>query len=68
MALQTMLMQAEGRKILLFPAWPKGWDVAFKLHAPFRTTVEGVYRAGKLERLTVTPRTRSADVVRLDPK
>ncbi len=68
MAVQTMLLQTEGRKILLFPAWPKAWDVAFKLHAPFRTTVEGVYRAGKLERLTVTPQTRSDDVVRLDPK
>ncbi|GAG53121.1 unnamed protein product, partial [marine sediment metagenome] len=26
-ALQRMLLQTEGRKILLFGAWPKGWDV-----------------------------------------
>ena len=34
MALQTMLMQTSGERILLFPAWPKEWDVQFKLHAP----------------------------------
>jgi hypothetical protein len=26
--------------ILLFPAWPKEWNVDFKLHAPDRTTVQ----------------------------
>ncbi len=66
MALQTMLLQTDGRKILLFPAWPADWDVEFKLHAPFRTTVEGLYRAGKLESLKVTPPEREADVIRLD--
>ena len=64
-ALQAMLMQADGRKIVLFPAWPKEWDVQFKLHAPFNTTVEGVYRGGKLERLKVTPATRRKDVLQL---
>ncbi|SVD58993.1 uncharacterized protein METZ01_LOCUS411847, partial [marine metagenome] len=34
MALQTMLMQTEDQKIILFPAWPQNWNVAFKLHAP----------------------------------
>ena len=67
-ALQTMLMQAEGRKILLFPAWPKGWDVDFKLHAPLKTTVRGVLRDGKLETLTVTPASRKKDVTILDPQ
>lgn len=62
MALQTMLMQSEGRRILLFPAWPKEWDVEFKLHAPMNTTVEGVYRDGKLERLKVVPESRAKDV------
>jgi hypothetical protein len=62
MALQTMLLQTEGRSILLFPAWPRGWDVEFKLHAPLETTVEGLYRSGRLERLEVTPRQRAADV------
>jgi len=65
MALQTMLMQCEGRTILLFPAWPKQWDVEFKLRAPMNTTVEGVYRSGKLERLTVVPESRAKDIVNL---
>lgn len=63
MALQTMLLQADGDKILLLPAWPKGWDVEFKLHAPKRTVVEGIYRGGKLEKLTVTPEARRTDVI-----
>ncbi|MBM3494141.1 MAG: LamG domain-containing protein [Armatimonadetes bacterium] len=62
MGLQTMLMQCEGRRILLFPAWPKEWDVEFKLHAPYRTVVEGAFRNGRLERLNVTPPERRRDV------
>ncbi len=60
--LQTMLLQADGDRILLFPAWPPDWDVSFKLHAPQQTTLEGTYRDGKLETLTVTPASRRADV------
>ena len=67
MALQTMLLQTEGKRMLLFPAWPKEWDVDFKLTAPFRTTVEGTYRAGKLERLAVTPPERRQDVEIIGP-
>jgi hypothetical protein len=32
--LQEMLLQTNGDSLLLFPAWPKEWDVTFKLHAP----------------------------------
>lgn len=63
MVLQTMLMQCEDDNILLFPAWPKDWDVSFKLHAPNKTTVEGSLRKGKLEGLRVTPKVREKDVV-----
>ncbi|MDQ1256000.1 MAG: hypothetical protein QG656_595, partial [Candidatus Hydrogenedentes bacterium] len=62
-ALQYMLLQPMGDKILLLPAWPKNWDVDFKLHAPKNTVVEGVYRNGQLERLTVTPKSREQDIV-----
>jgi hypothetical protein len=65
-ALQMMLMQWDGDKILLFPAWPKDWDVEFKLHAPRNTIVEGVYQEGRLERLRVTPAEREKDIVRCD--
>jgi len=61
--LQTMLLQAEGKKLYVLPAWPKNWDVSFKLHAPYNTTVEGVYKAGKLEQLKVTPASRAKDVI-----
>lgn len=29
-------MQTIGREIRLLPAWPKQWDVDFKLHAPYQ--------------------------------
>ena len=61
--LQTMLLQSSGARLFVLPAWPKNWSVSFKLHAPKNTTVEGVYRAGKLEQLKVTPESRSKDIV-----
>jgi type II secretory pathway component HofQ len=64
--LQFMLLQADGRTIQLLPAWPANWDVSFKLHAPYNTTVEGVFKAGKMEQLKVTPASRTKDVVRMD--
>ena len=67
MALESMLMQPEGKKILLFPAWPKEWDVEFKLRAPLNTIVEGAYRAGKVEWVKITPSGRREDVVALIP-
>ncbi len=61
--LQLMLLQHAGDTIYLTPAWPKEWDVRFKLHAPGRTTVRGHHRAGKIRSLTVTPSSRTKDVV-----
>ncbi|MCC6125553.1 MAG: hypothetical protein IT426_11365 [Pirellulales bacterium] len=59
---QFMLLQCDGDKIMLLPAWPKDWDVSFKLHAPKNTTVECVYRRGKIEKLEVVPPEREKDV------
>lgn len=61
-ALQTMLVQFDGRRILVLPAWPQDWDVDFKLHAPYQTTVSGSYRQGKLVNLQVEPMERRKDV------
>ena len=64
-ALQAMLMQVVGKKIYLFPAWPMDWDVYFKLHALYNTTVEGELCGGKVTSLKVTPESRTADVVNM---
>lgn len=66
--LQSMLIQYDGDKILLFPTWPSEWDVDFKLHAPYKTTVEGSFRDGKIENLNVTPASRTKDVVYMQTK
>lgn len=67
-ALQRMLMQCEGETIRLLPAWPKDWDVEFKLHAPGNTAVRAVVRDGKVETLDVTPESRRKDIVVVDGK
>jgi len=61
-AYQAMLMQTDGKKIYLLPAWPKDWDVYFKLHAPYETTIEGNVRNGKIKELKVIPKERFSDV------
>lgn len=60
--LQEMLMQTVGKRILLFPAWPKNMDVHFKLHAPFNTTVEAALKDGKIISLKVIPEERTKDI------
>ena len=62
-ALQSMLLQCNGRQIYLLPAWPEDWDVSFKLKASGNTTVECVYRNGRVEKLEVSPRSRRTDIV-----
>lgn len=63
-----MLLQSdpldEGGKIRVLPAWPKDWDVDFKLHAMGKTTVQCVVKDGAVTQLTVTPDSRKGDVQR----
>jgi hypothetical protein len=63
--LQEMLLQADDKKIYLFPAWPKNRDVHFKLHAPYNTTIEATLKNGKIESLIVLPKEREADVINM---
>jgi hypothetical protein len=62
-----MLLQSDpleqGGAIRLLPAWPKEWDVDFKLHAAGNTTVRCIAKAGKIQRLEVDPPARAKDVV-----
>ena len=59
---QLMLMQPVGRRILLLPAWPPGWDVSFRLHAPGHTIIEGRVEGNKVTQLVVEPDSRRADI------
>jgi hypothetical protein len=61
--LQEMLLQTPDDRLFLFPAWPRDWDVDFRLHAPGNTIVEARLRAGRIEALTVTPASRRAQVI-----
>jgi hypothetical protein len=61
--LQLMLMQCDGKRIQLLPAWPKNWSADFKLHAPYKTIVEGHVEDGKITKLKVTPKERAKDVI-----
>jgi len=62
-AFQSMILQTDGKKIFIAPAWPKDWNAEFKLHAPYQTTVEGRVKDGELVELNVTPASRAKDVV-----
>jgi hypothetical protein len=61
-ALQAMLMQTDGRKIFLLPAWPRDWDVDFRLRAPYQTILQGRVKNGKVVALDVRPASRRQDV------
>ena len=61
-AVQAMLIQTDGRKIFLLPAWPGDWEVDFKVHAPYRTVIEGRVRKGQVTKLKVTPFSREKDI------
>ena len=63
--LQEMLMQVDDKKIYLFPAWPKDWNVHFKLHAPYNTTVEATVKDGKVTSLIILPKERTKDVINM---
>ncbi len=66
--LQSMLLQSDGRRILVMPAWPRGWDVAFALNAPDRTVVRCSFVHGAISALDVTPPQRRADLVDLSQR
>jgi hypothetical protein len=61
--LQEMLMQTPDERIFVFPAWPRDWDVDFRLHAPGNTIVDAELKGGRIEKLTVTPASRRAQIV-----
>lgn len=63
MTLQSMILQSENGSIYVLPAWPKEWDVDFKLHAFQNTVVEGTYKGGKFEKLETSPGSRKKNII-----
>lgn len=61
--MQEMLLQEVDDRILLFPAWPKEWNVHFKLHAYGNTTVEASLRDGCITDVKVFPKERQKDLI-----
>jgi hypothetical protein len=63
--MQEMLLQETDGKLYLFPAWPKEWDVHFKLHATQNTTIEGVLQNGEFKMIKIFPIEREKDIINL---
>ncbi len=67
-ALQRMLVQEAGNKVLLLPAWPETWDADFKLHLSGNTIISGRVSNGKLTEWSIIPETRRRDVMVIKPQ
>jgi len=63
--MQEMVLQEANGKIYLFPAWPKEWNVHFKLHASQNTIIEAELLNGVLKVIKVVPEERKKDIVNL---
>ena len=61
--LQEMLLQTHGDKIRLLPAWPRDWDVDFKLYAPGKTWVECSFKDGRIRSTDVSPLKRDSSII-----
>lgn len=63
--MQEMLLQEANGKIYLFPAWPKAWNVHFKLHATQNTIIEAELQNGITKIIKVIPQEREKDIINL---
>ncbi len=66
--LQAMLLQTEGEQCMVFPAWPREWDVEFRLHAPRNVIIEGEVRNGRVVRVTTQPEGRRPALHIMEPQ
>ncbi|MGA2617096.1 MAG: DUF5703 domain-containing protein [Thermoguttaceae bacterium] len=67
-ALQRMLVQEAGERLLLLPAWPADWDVDFKLHVTRGAVLTATVKDGKLIAWDIQPASRKPDVVVCQPQ
>ncbi|WBL23383.1 DUF5703 domain-containing protein [Zunongwangia sp. HRR-M8] len=63
--LQEMLLQTVNDKILLFPAWPKHWNVHFKMHAPGNVIVEAKVENGVSEIIEISSNYERNNIINL---
>jgi hypothetical protein len=63
--MQEMLLQEADGKIYLFPAWPKDWNVHFKLHTTQNTTVEAELKNGIVKIIKIVPEERRKNIINL---
>ncbi|PWB26258.1 DUF5703 domain-containing protein [Flavobacterium sp. HTF] len=63
--MQEMLLQEANGKIYLFPAWPKNWNVHFKLHASNNTIIEAELQNGITKIIKVIPKEKEKDIINL---
>lgn len=61
--LQRMIMYPEGKKLMMAPAIPENWSGIFKLAAPYKTTVSGSFKNGKITQVKTFPEKRKADII-----
>jgi len=61
--LQSMVLQSENGKIFVLPAWPKNWDLSFKLHGFKNTVVEGQFSNGKMLKIKTSPKKKNIRVL-----
>jgi hypothetical protein len=54
-AILPTLMQSDYGKIQLLPAWPKQFDVEFRLHTELQTIVSAKWKKGRLEQFKTDP-------------
>lgn len=61
--IQLMLLQTEGEKVFLLPAWPEDWNVKFKLHTPGNGQVEAEWKSGKMISTKKYPASNQSEIV-----
>ncbi|HTE25699.1 DUF5703 domain-containing protein [Flavitalea sp.] len=62
-ALQRMIIQYEDNEVRLLPAWPKEWDLSFKVSGPNKTIFSGTIEEGRITTLKVSGRKR-VDIIK----
>lgn len=62
-ALQRMLLHYNDDEIHLLPAWPKDWDVDFRLHTPNSTVISISVKNGEVIQSTMEPDNNDSKII-----